>query len=140
MIGWRKNESPSLGVFPLYGAYVPAGFPSPADDFIEETLDLNTFLVRHPAATFLVRAQGESMVGAGIFPGDILVVDRALKPWDKAVIVAALDGDLTVKRMRYRKGKVFLESENPDYPPIEISQDATLHVWGVVIHVIHSLA
>ncbi len=136
---WKCEEFAGLlKDFPLYGARVSAGFPSPADDFIEDTLDLNTLLIRHPAATFFVRVEGESMVGAGIYPRDILVVDRALEPWDKAVVVAAVDGELTVKRMRRRGTKVLLEAENPEYPPIEVPPDATLHIWGVVIHVIHS--
>lgn len=126
--------------FPLYGASVAAGFPSPADDFIEESLDLNAYLIRHPAATFLVRARGDSMVGAGIHSGDILVVDRALEPWNKAVVVVALDGELAVKRLCYRGDHVVLQSENPEYLPIEMPPEGTLHVWGVVIHVIHSLA
>ena len=138
----RKCEALYHGkkYFPLYGASVPAGFPSPADDFIEDTLDLNDYLIRHPAATFFVRARGDSMVGAGIHSGDILVVDRALEPWDKAVVIVALDGELAVKRIRYRGGRILLQSENPDYPSIEIPAGSALHVWGVVIHVIHSFA
>ncbi len=127
--------------FPLYGARVPAGFPSPADDFVENTLDLNTHLVRHPAATFFVRVEGDSMVEAGIHPGDILIVDRAVEPHDKAVVVAALNGELVVKRMRRKKdGRIFLEAENPLYPAVEISSEADFHVWGVVTYVIHSLS
>ena len=135
-----QKNNPDPCHFPLYGAYVPAGFPSPADDFIENTLDLNTYLIRHPAATFFVRVQGDSMVGAGIHQGDILIVDRALEPRDMTVIVAAVDGDLVVKRMRRKKdGRIFLESENPLYPVMEVPPEADLHVWGVVTYVIHSL-
>lgn len=140
MIGGCEEISNGGKRFPLYGAYVPAGFPSPADDFIEDTLDLNAFLIRHPAATFLVRVQGESMVDAGIYPEDILVVDRALEPGDRSVVVVALDGELTVKRMRRRGGRVFFEAENPEYPPIEVSPDTSLHIWGVVTYVIHALS
>ena len=139
MIERCEEVSRGGGRLPLYGAYVPAGFPSPADDFIEDMLDLNTFLIRHPAATFLVRVQGESMVDAGIYPGDILVVDRALEPGDRSVVVVALDGELTVKRIRRRSGKVFLEAQNPKYSPIEVPPDTSLHVWGVVTYVIHAL-
>jgi len=85
--------------------------------------------------------EGDSMVEAGIHPGDILIVDRALEPHDKAVIVAAVNGELVVKRMRRKKGgRIFLESENPLYPPVEISSEADFHVWGVVTYVIHSLS
>jgi DNA polymerase V len=136
-----QKSNPDARCLPLYGAYVPAGFPSPADDFIENTLDLNTHLIRHPVATFFVRVQGDSMVEAGIHPGDILIVDRALEPCDKAVVVAAVNGDLVVKRMRRRRdGRIFLESENSLYPAIEISPEADFHVWGVVTYVIHSLS
>ncbi len=130
----------SRGVrIPFYGSWVPAGFPSPADDFVEETLDLNAFLVRHPAATFFVRVQGDSMVEAGIRSGDVLIVDRALEPRDGAVVVAVLDGELAVKRIRRRGKRMFLESQNPDYPALEIPPEGEFRVWGVVTHVIHSL-
>jgi len=124
---------------PLYGARVSAGFPSPADDFIEDSLDLNELLIRHPAATFFVRVQGDSMVDAGIHSGDILIVDRALEPWNRAVVVAALNGELIVKRIRQKGEKVFLEPENHEYPSIEVTSDVAFRIWGVVIHVIHSL-
>ncbi len=135
------KSDPEARHFPLYGARVPAGFPSPADDFIENTLDLNTHLIKHPAATFFVRVEGDSMVEAGIYPGDIIIVDRALEPHDKAVVVAAVNGDLVVKRLRRKKdGRVFLESENPLYPAVEVSPETDFHIWGVVTYVIHALS
>ncbi len=125
---------------PLYGSRVAAGFPSPADDHLEDPLDLNRHLIRHPAATFLVRASGDSMLGAGIHPGDILVVDRALQPEPGRVVIAVVDGELTVKRLlRDGQGWV-LQPENPDYAPIQIREGQELQIWGVVAHVIHSLA
>jgi len=125
---------------PLCGARVPAGFPSPADDFVEDTLDLNTFLVRHPAATFFVRVQGDSMVEAGIHSGDILIVDRALEARDRSVVVAVVDGELTVKRLRRMGRRTFLVAENPAYPALELVPGMDIRVWGVVTHVIHTLS
>ncbi|BBD08384.1 LexA family protein [Desulfovibrio ferrophilus] len=124
---------------PLYLTPVAAGFPSPADDYIDQTLDLNEHLVAHPAATFFVRACGDSMLGAGIHNKDILVVDRALNPKDRDVIIAALDGELTVKRIRNKNGHVWLLPENPDYKPIQVGPEACFEIWGVVTYVIHKV-
>ena len=122
---------------PLFQAYVPAGFPSPADDYIERKLDLNTYLVRHPAATFFVRVTGDSMVGAGIHSGDMLIVDRSLEPVDNNVVIAGMEGELTVKRIRKRGGKLFLVPENSAYEPVEIHDGMDCEIWGVVTSVIH---
>lgn len=124
---------------PLYGAKVAAGFPSPADDFIEGHLDLNEHLIEHPAATFFVRATGYSMIGAGIYPGDILVVDRSIEARHDKVIIAAVNGELIVKRLHHKNNEFKLCSENPDYPEILLEKQEELHVWGVVTNVIHSL-
>lgn len=124
---------------PLVTARVSAGYPSPAADYEEDKLDLNKHLIRNPAATFFVRVTGDSMIGAGIHHGDLLVVDRSLAPRDKNVVIADLDGELTVKRIRIRRGKLSLEAENRDYPAQEISGDRPFEVWGVVTHVIHPL-
>lgn len=122
---------------PLYGCKVSAGFPSPADDYLEGTLDLNEYLVKHPAATFFVRVSGDSMLNAGIHPGDILVVDRSIEASSGRIVIAALDGELTVKRFDRRNGITRLLAENPTYAPIEIKEGNELHVWGVVTNVIH---
>ena len=124
---------------PLFTARVAAGFPSPADDHLEGKLDLNEHLVRHPAATFFVRVAGHSMVGAGIRDGDLLVVDRALPPADGHVVIAVVNGEMTVKRIRKKDGKVFLVPDNPDYPTLPIGGEESVEVWGVVTSVIHSL-
>ncbi len=124
---------------PLYTAYVPAGFPSPADDDVEGRLDLNQHLIHHPAATFFVRVSGESMLGAGIHPGDLLVVDRALEPVHGKVVIAVVNGELTVKRLCIREGQVRLLAENERYAPIVLSGDMDLQIWGVVTNVIHPL-
>ena len=124
---------------PLFRSGVSAGFPSPAADYEEGKLDLNKHLVRNPAATFFVRVNGDSMIGAGIHNGDLLVVDRSLEPVDKSVVIAVLSGELTVKRIRISKGKVTLEPENENYPARQITESVEFEVWGVVTNVIHAL-
>ncbi len=124
---------------PVFLGRLPAGFPSPADDYIEGRLDLNRHLIKHPAATFYVRVTGDSMTGAGIHSGDLLIVDRSLEPSDGHVVVAVLDGDLTVKRLQKRNGSLRLLSENPNYQPIEVTEQQTIEIWGVVTSVIHAL-
>lgn len=125
---------------PLYLSKVSAGFPSPAENDIAEKLDLNDYLIKHPAATFLVRANGRSMINAGIHENDILVVDRSLPPIDGKIVIAAIDGQLTVKRLKKQSdGKTFLVAENPDYKPIELREENDVYIWGVVTNVIHSV-
>jgi DNA polymerase V len=122
-----------------YGSNVPAGFPSPADDYIEDSLDLNEHLIHHPSATFFVRASGNSMINAGIFDGDLLIVDRALSPQDGDIVIAVLFGELTVKRIRKRHDQLLLEPDNAAYPAIEVPPDANFQVWGVVAYAIHRM-
>ena len=124
---------------PIFLGRLPAGFPSPADDYLEGKLDLNRHLIKHPAATFFVRVTGDSMIGAGIHSGDLLVVDRSLEPADKNVVVAVLDGELTVKRLFKQNGILRLLPENLNYQPIEIAPQQTIEIWGVVTSVIHAL-
>ena len=124
---------------PLIGTDVPAGFPSPAQDYIEENLDLNEFLIKHPTATYFVKVEGYSMINAGIHPGDILIVDRSLEPVHKKIVIAIVDGELTVKRLREIKGKWFLEPENSEFESIEITGDMSFKIWGVVTYAIHKM-
>jgi DNA polymerase V len=124
---------------PLFEAKVPAGFPSPAADYEEDKLDLNKHLIKNPAATFFVRVTGDSMEGAGIHSGDLLVVDRSLEPTDKKVVIAVINGELTVKRIRIRKSKITLEPENANYSAHHVTEDTEFEVWGVVTSVIHEL-
>lgn len=124
---------------PLYSNSIPAGFPSPADDHIESHLDLNDYLVQNPSSTFMVRAVGDSMIGAGIHSGDVLVVDRAITPTNGKVVIAAVDGELTVKRLEIHKDHLSLMAENPKYPPIHVSEAQDAVIWGVVTNVIHSV-
>ncbi len=123
----------------LFDAAVPAGFPSPAADYEQSKLDLNKHLVSNPAATFFVKVAGDSMIGAGIHHGDLLIVDRSLEPKDKSVVIAVLDGELTVKRIRIRNRKITLEPENHNYSAREVAPDAAFEVWGIVTSVIHRL-
>lgn len=117
---------------PLFSHKVPAGFPSPADDYVEDRLSLDESLVPHKEFTFFVRAMGHSMIGAGIFDGDLLVVDKSLEPTVGNIVIAVVNGELTVKRLGRRAGKYLLEAENPAYQDIEIKEGQELQVWGVV--------
>ena len=128
---------------PLVLARVAAGFPSPADDHVDKTLDLNELVVKNPAATYFVRVEGDSMVGAGIHDGDVLVVDRSLEPTDRKVVVAAIHGELTVKQIRLRRTRsgrrIWLVPENDLFPLLEVQPGMDFEVWGVVTHVIHAM-
>jgi len=132
------NPETSLTV-PLFSQSVRAGFPSPAADYAESGLDFNKLLINDAATTFVVRAEGESMLGAGIFPGDFLVVDRSLVARKEDVVIAALDGEFTVKRLKQRDGHFILAPENPDYPVIKVDEASELSIWGVVTYVLHGL-
>ena len=125
--------------FPLYSSKVSAGFPSPADDNLEKSLDLNSYVVKRPSSTFFVRVNGDSMINAGILDNDILVVDRSVKPSHGKVIIAVLDGQMTVKRLYKRSGKVILMPENDLYKPIEVNDDTNMEIWGVVTSAVHFL-
>lgn len=118
---------------PLYSSRPQAGFPAPGDDLIEKVLDINDLVVKHPASTFFVRVEGDSMDGAGIFSGDVLVVDRSLNPKDKSIVVAAVYGELVVKRLIAKGDTHILASENEKYKPIQISGNDDCFLWGVVV-------
>ena len=121
---------------PLYSS-VSAGFPSPADDYIEQELNLDELLIKNPEATFFVRVSGDSMIGAGMCTGDILIVDCSLEAQAGDVIIAILEGEFTVKRLIRQGRQYFLKPENPAYPLIELHETTEFRVWGVVTHVIH---
>jgi DNA polymerase V len=122
---------------PFYMVSVAAGLPSAGEDYVEGKIDLNRHLIKNPAATFLVRVAGDSMIEAGIHSGDTLMVDRSLPPTDQKIVIAVLNGELTVKRMHYEQKQLYLMPANPDYPAIAIAEDMALQVWGVVTNVIH---
>jgi DNA polymerase V len=123
----------------FYQDTISAGFPNQATEEVENTLDLNELLIKKPATTFLLRATGNSMINAGIFDGDILIVDRSIAPISGKIVIAAVNGELTVKRLFKKGNTVRLLAENDAYRPIEITADMDLHIWGVVTNVIHSL-
>lgn len=124
---------------PLVGFTVAAGFPSPAEDYLDRPLDFNELLIQHPAATFAVRVAGDSMVGAGIHAGDIAVVDRSLTASNGNVVLAIVDGEFTLKRYRVTGGRVWLEAANQAYPPLLIEGSMVLEIFGVVRHSIRML-
>lgn len=125
-------------LFPLYASKVAAGFPSPADDYIETRLDLNEYLVKHKEATFFLRVKGDSMAGANIHDGSLLIVDKAAEPKHNDIVVVVINGELTVKRLYKRGGVVKLIASNEAYPEILIKPESELVVWGVVQHVVHT--
>lgn len=133
----RVNEDPIKQLIPIFTSRVQAGFPSPADDHLEDTLDLNTHLIHHKEATFFVKAQGESMLGAGIHQGDILIVDKSLSPKSGKIVIAVVDGEFTVKRLHKYKGNITLKAENSEFEDIKIKGTDELIIWGVVTSVIH---
>ena len=132
-----KAKATMMLPLPIFLANVQAGFPSPAEDYLDKTLDLNELLIAHPAATFFVRVSGDSMQNAGIFSGDVLVVDRSLKPADNKIIIAIVNSEFTVKRLKIREGRISLVPENPAYPILEMKEESDFQVWGVVTYVIH---
>lgn len=135
----RPAQAPTPASVPLYASRIPAGFPSPADDYVEEELDFNKLLVKNPPATFSLRVKGSSMTGAGIFDGDIIVVDRSIEARDGNVVVAECEGGYTVKRLSMRRGKTRLMPENPDFAPIEFKDGQELVIFGVVTNVVHAV-
>ncbi len=130
-IPYQAASRPQL-LLPLFCSRVPAGFPSPADDYLEAKLDLVELLVSDPAATFMVRVRGDSMSGAGIGTGDILIVDRSITPAHGMIVLAIVDGEFTVKRLYRRGTRVALIPENPLYQPIELHDGQELKIWGVI--------
>lgn len=133
----RSSPGPRL---PLFLSRVPAGFPSPADDYVERSLDLGEALVENEEATFYVRVAGDSMTGAGIHDGDILVVDRSVEPAEGDVVIAALGGELTVKRYEVQGGRPCLVPEAEGHDPIPVREGQELIVWGVARHVVHEIS
>ncbi|WP_315533879.1 translesion error-prone DNA polymerase V autoproteolytic subunit [Delftia acidovorans] len=125
------SMSPTM--LPAPGTPVRAGFPSPAEDFACARLDLAKLIVKHPQCTFLLRVRGDSMTGAGIFDGDLLVVDKFLRPQHGDIVVAEVDGDFTCKRLWSRYDQIMLRPENPTYPDIRPKEGQQLEIWGVVV-------
>jgi len=135
----RYEEPGGILPLPFYASRVQAGFPSPADDAVETALDLNQYLIKHPAATFFVRVSGDSMSQASIHAGDILIVDRSISPKTGNIVIAVVEGELTVKRLKIQKNQYILVPENPNYQPLVITPEMDFNIWGVVTTVIHSV-
>ena len=139
----RKDDlwkwSPASKKFVMFSHKVPAGFPSPANDFIEKTLSLDDLLIEHPIATFFVKVTGDSMKNAGILSGDTLVVDRSREPTDKCIVVAVVNGELTVKRLVKKYSQIELHAENPSYLPLTFKNEEELVIWGVVVGVVRKV-
>ncbi len=124
---------------PFANECISAGFPSPADDYIDVGIDLNEHLIRNPTSTFLLRVSGNSMTEAGIYNDDLLVIDRSLNPHPGHIVVAVLDGAFTLKRLTIQSGLLSLEAEHPDYPPINLQEYGDVQIWGVAVYSIHNL-
>lgn len=126
------SDLSSVNAIPLYGPAPAAGFPAPGDDMVEQSLNVNDLLVRHPASTFFVRVEGDSMEGAGIYSGDILVIDRSVEARHDSIVVAVVGGGLVVKRLQKSTNGLMLVSENESYSPIILSESDDCFIWGVV--------
>ena len=124
---------------PLYTSEVCAGFPSPAEDHTDLSLDLNEYLIKHPSATFYIYAKGDSMINAGIYDGDLMIIDRSLEPNTNSIIIAVINGEFTVKRVKIEKDHVYLVPENKKYNPIKVTEENELIVWGIVTYVIKKI-
>ena len=124
---------------PIFSDSISAGFPSPATDYMENKLDLNEYLIKHPAATFIVKASGSSMVNANIYSGDLLIVDKSLTPKNNDIVIASIFGDLTVKKIKKKGKSLFLIPANNDYPSIEVKEEMECFIWGVVTYIIHEI-
>jgi DNA polymerase V len=121
---------------PFVNQGISAGFPSPADDFLDIKIDLNREFIKNPSSTFYARVRGRSMVGAGLNDGDLLIIDRSLEPKDDKIAVCFVDGEFTVKRIKKEKDTVWLIPENKEYPPIQVTSDNEFVIWGMVTTVI----
>ena len=133
---YTSDTSTTLNM-PYFENGVSAGFPSPAEDHMHSKIDLNNLLIENPSATYYVRVNGDSMLGAGIVNGDLLIVDRSIEVTNNCIVVAHLDGEFTVKRIKKIKKKIFLQAENNNYKPIEITKEMDFELFGVVAHAIH---
>lgn len=139
IVAFSKIESFKECKIPFLETSIPAGFPSPAENFIDNALDLNDLLIKHTTSTFFIRVVGNSMVNAGINSNDILIVDRSLSPINNRIAVVRINDEFTVKRLKLEGERTFLVAENDQYQPIEITKDMDCEVWGIVTFVIHQV-
>lgn len=139
LLGCAADSIPEDQLNPIFANPVQAGWPSPAEDYVDDQINLHELIVRNPPATFFLRATGDSMIGVGIHEGDLLVVDRSVDASHNRIVIAALDGELLVKRLRQRGRRTWLAPANPDFEEIEITNREYVHIWGVVTYVVHKL-
>ena len=132
IVGQSVSENAKVISLPLYLDRISAGFPSPADDYIEAELDLNRYLIRNPPDTFMVRVKSDALAGAGILDGDILIVDRSIGPRHGMIVVAMVNGEMSVRRLNRKNGNWVLDPENKDFQPLRIKPGQDLEIWGVV--------
>jgi len=135
---YTPNYSTKLKL-PFVSNGISAGFPSPADDFLDINIDLNKHLIKNPSTTFYGRVKGNSMIDAGIYDGDLLIIDKSLEPVSGKIAVCFIDGEFTVKRINIEKDIIWLIAENKEYPPIKVTKDNDFVIWGIVINVIKYL-
>src|SRR5579863_480620 len=141
---YRPATNLSKQFYPIYSCKVAAGFPSPTDDCVDQSLDLNEYLIHNPTSTFFLRVKGNSMSGAGIQDGDVLVVDRSILPVDGKIVIAVVNGETTVKRLKVNAGStgqsaVWLLPENAEYKPLKITPEMAFTIWGVVTSIVRKL-
>jgi len=136
-LSFYAMENSNLNKVPMYGDSVSAGFPSPAEDYLDLDLNLHDYLVQNPSATFCVRANGDSMIDANIKSGDVMVVDRALDPTNNSIVLAVLDGEFTVKRIKKSSDELYLMPANEKYKAVKVTSDIDFQIWGVVTFIIH---
>lgn len=130
----------STTILPFVHEGISAGFPSPADDFLDLSIDLNQELIKHPSTTFYGRVRGDSMIDAGLNDGDLLIIDKSLEPTNGKIAVCFIDGDFTVKRIAIEKDKIWLVAENKKYKPILVTEDNDFVIWGIVTTVIKTVS
>ena len=136
-LSFHSFEQLNLNDLKLAEPLVPAGFPSPADDFIEMEINLQDYIVKNKEATSCVKVEGSSMTKAGINTGDIMIVDRSLTPKHNDIVLAVIDGDFTVKRLAVNDNSVYLVPENDSFSPIKITESMDFQIWGIITHIIH---
>lgn len=132
-------DNGTLLELPFFTSHIHAGFPSPAEDYLDKKLDLNEHLIQNPSATFFVKVSGNSMVNVGINDGDILIVDRSVEARDNKIVLGVINGEFTVKRIKKKNKRLFLLPENEQYEPIEITEEMDFRIWGVITYTIHKL-
>lgn len=137
-ITFFKPDLTSVLELPFVNNGISAGFPSPADDFLDINIDLNKYLIKNPSTTFYGKVRGDSMVDAGIHDGDLLVIDKSLEPINNKIAVCFIDGEFTVKRIRIEKDEILLVAENQNYQPIRVTKENDFVIWGIVTNVIKS--